>query len=134
MLASPVSLLAVAVGGAAGSVARYLVVLAVGQWISTRFPYGTLIVNASGCFAMGVLSELAALAWSPSPEMRALVLVGVLGGFTTFSSFTLDIGVLVARDEMAAAAGYLLASMALTILGFFAGLAVVRSLVPVPLL
>ncbi len=131
MLASPVSLLAVAVGGAAGSVARYLLILLVGQWIGTRFPYGTLIVNATGCFAMGVLSELAALAWSPSPELRALILVGVLGGFTTFSSFTLDIGVLVGRDELAAAAGYLVASMALTILGFFAGLWAVRSLVSV---
>ncbi|SMH52179.1 fluoride efflux transporter CrcB [Azospirillum agricola] len=133
MLASPVSLLAVAVGGAAGSVARYLLILLVGQWVGTRFPYGTLIVNASGCFAMGVLSELAALVWSPSPELRALVLVGVLGGFTTFSSFTLDIGVLVGRNEMAAAMGYLLASVVLTILGFFAGLWVVRSLVPVSL-
>lgn len=133
MLASPVLLLTVAVGGAAGSVARYLLILTVGQWLGTRFPYGTLIVNGLGCFAMGVLSELAVLAWSPSPEMRALILTGVLGGFTTFSSFTLDIGVLVGRDEMGAAMGYLLASMALTILGFFAGLAVVRSLVPVPL-
>lgn len=131
MLASPVSLLAVAVGGAAGSVARYLLILLAARWLGTGFPFGTLIVNAAGCFAMGVLSELAALVWSPSPELRALVLVGVLGGFTTFSSFTLDIGVLVGRDELAAAAGYLVASMALTILGFFAGLWAVRSLVPV---
>jgi len=133
VLASPVSLLAVAVGGAAGSVARYLLILAVGQWIGTRFPFGTVIVNVLGCFAMGVLSELAALTWAPSTEMRALILVGVLGGFTTFSSFTLDLGGLVGRDELAAALAYLLASVVLTILGFFAGLWAVRSLVSVSL-
>lgn len=133
MLASPMSLLAVAVGGAAGSVARYLMLLAIVQWAGTRFPVGTIIVNVIGCTVMGVLSELAALAWSPSPELRALLLVGVLGGFTTFSSFTLDIGVLVARDEFAAAAGYFLASTLFSVMGFFAGLWAVRSLVPVSL-
>lgn len=133
MLASPASLVAVAIGGAAGSVARYLLMTAVGQWLGTQFPYGTLMVNAIGCFAMGALAELAALVWSPSPELRALLMVGVLGGFTTFSSFTLDVGFLVSRNAIPAAAGYVLASMVLTIAGFFAGLAVVRSLVSVPL-
>ncbi|MBK1837756.1 fluoride efflux transporter CrcB [Azospirillum sp. YIM B02556] len=133
MLASPLSLFAVAVGGAAGSVARYVMLLAIAQWIGTRFPVGTIIVNVIGCTVMGVLSELAALTWSPSPELRALLLVGVLGGFTTFSSFTLDIGVLVARDELAAAAGYFLASTLFSVVGFFAGLWAVRSLVSVSL-
>ncbi|ANC91940.1 fluoride efflux transporter CrcB [Azospirillum humicireducens] len=133
MLASPLSLLAVAVGGAAGSVARYLMLTMVMQWAGTRFPVGTIIVNVIGCTVMGVLSELAALAWSPSPELRAFLLVGVLGGFTTFSSFTLDIGLLVARDEFMAAAGYFLASTLLSVVGFFAGLWAVRSLVSVSL-
>ncbi|KAA0583566.1 fluoride efflux transporter CrcB [Azospirillum sp. B21] len=133
MLASPLSLFAVAVGGAAGSVARYLMLLAIMQWVGTRFPVGTIVVNVIGCTVMGVLSELAALTWSPSPELRALLLVGVLGGFTTFSSFTLDIGVLVARDEFAAAAGYFLASTLFSVVGFFAGLWAVRSLVSVSL-
>ncbi|MBP2310962.1 fluoride efflux transporter CrcB [Azospirillum soli] len=131
MIASPASLVAVAIGGAVGSVARYLVMTAAGHWLGTQFPYGTLIVNALGCFTMGALAELAALVWSPSPELRALVMVGVLGGFTTFSSFTLDVGVLVSRDDLLSAAGYVLASMVLTIVGFFAGLAAVRSLVSV---
>ncbi|WP_434614156.1 CrcB family protein [Azospirillum sp. B2RO_4] len=133
MLASPLSLLAVAAGGAAGSVARYLTLLLIAQWVGTRFPMGTIIVNVIGCTAMGVLSELASLTWSPPPEIRALILVGVLGGFTTFSSFTLDIGVLVARDELAAAAGYFLASTLFSVVGFFAGLWAVRSLVSVSL-
>ncbi|AWU94195.1 fluoride efflux transporter CrcB [Azospirillum ramasamyi] len=133
MLASPLSLLAVAIGGAAGSVARYLMLLAIMQWAGSRFPVGTIVVNVIGCTVMGVLSELAALIWSPSPELRALLLVGVLGGFTTFSSFTLDIGVLVARDEFTAAAGYFLASTLFSVLGFFAGLWAARSLVSVSL-
>ncbi|ALG70917.1 protein CrcB [Azospirillum thiophilum] len=133
MLASPLSLFAVAAGGAAGSVARYLMLMTVAQWVGIRFPGGTIVVNVLGCTAMGVLSELAALTWSPSPELRAFLLVGVLGGFTTFSSFTLDIGVLVARDEIVAAAGYFLASTLFSVLGFFAGLWAVRSLVSVPL-
>lgn len=133
MLPSPMNIAAVAIGGAAGSVARYVLMTAVGQWLGTQFPYGTLTVNAIGCFTMGVLAELAVLVWSPSPELRALLMVGVLGGFTTFSSFTLDVGLLVQRDALPAAAGYVLASMVLTIAGFFAGLAVVRSLVSVPL-
>ncbi|ALJ34982.1 fluoride efflux transporter CrcB [Azospirillum brasilense] len=132
MIASPSTLAAVAVGGAVGSMARYLLMTAVGHWLGTQFPYGTLIVNAVGCFTMGALAELAALVWSPSPELRALLMVGVLGGFTTFSSFTLDVGLLVERNALPAAAGYILASMVLTIAGFFAGLAVVRSLVSVP--
>lgn len=131
MLASPVTLVAVAIGGALGSVARYLLMTAVGHWFGTQFPYGTLTVNALGCFTMGALAELAALAWSPSPELRALVMVGVLGGFTTFSSFTLDVGVLVGRGAILPAAGYVLASVVLTIAGFFAGLAAVRSLLAV---
>lgn len=133
MLASPLSLLAVAAGGAAGSVARYLMLMTIAQWAGIRFPVGTIVVNVLGCTAMGVLSELAALTWSPSPELRAFLLVGVLGGFTTFSSFTLDIGVLVARDEIVAAAGYFLASTLFSVLGFFAGLWAVRSLVSVSL-
>nr|WP_281414974.1 fluoride efflux transporter CrcB [Azospirillum picis] len=124
-------MLAVAAGGAAGSVARYLMLMMIGQWLGSRFPYGTIVVNMLGCTVMGVLSELAVQAWSPSPELRALLMVGVLGGFTTFSSFTLDIGVLVGRDEIGAALAYALASVLLSVLGFFAGLLVVRSLVSV---
>ena len=123
----------VAIGSALGGVARYWCSGVLAHYVGETFPWGTLIVNVIGCTAMGVLSELASLTWSPSPEIRALILVGVLGGFTTFSSFTLDIGVLVARDEIAAAAGYFLASTLFSVVGFFAGLWAVRSLVSVSL-
>lgn len=128
MFAPPATLLAIAAGGAVGSVARYLAAAAVGQWLGTRFPFGTLAVNVLGCFTMGVLSETALRVWEPGPELRAFLLVGLLGGFTTFSSFSLDVGTLVGRNELLPAMGYVLASVVLTILGFFAGLAAVRFL------
>ena len=81
----------VALGGAVGSVSRYLL----GTWIqsasqSIDFPYGTLTVNLIGCFAIGFLSQLAETRGVFTPEMRGLVFIGVLGGFTTFSSFGND--------------------------------------------
>lgn len=129
MVPSPSLLLAVAVGGALGSVARYLVVIGLGNWLGGGFPYGTLAVNALGCFTMGVLAEAGALVWTIGPELRALLMVGVLGGFTTFSSFALDVGALVARDDLGAAALYLAASLGLALGGFFAGLGLVRAMV-----
>jgi CrcB protein len=85
------SILYVALGGALGSVSRYLV----GTWAQTAsqsldFPYGTLTVNLIGCFVIGFLSQLAEARGAFTPETRALVFIGVLGGFTTFSSFGND--------------------------------------------
>ena len=84
-------LLAVAAGGVIGAVARYLVYVAVGHLLGTGFPYATLIVNIVGSFAMGVLVELMALVWSTSIEMRLFLTTGILGAFTTFSAFSLDL-------------------------------------------
>ena len=88
---SLLSVLYVALGGAIGSVSRYLV----GTWAQTAsqsidFPYGTLTVNLIGCFIIGFLSQLVESRGVFTPETRALVLIGVLGGFTTFSSFGND--------------------------------------------
>jgi len=85
------SALFVALGGALGSVSRYLV----GTWVQTAsqsidFPYGTLTVNLIGCFMIGFLSQLAETRGVFTPETRALVFIGILGGFTTFSSFGND--------------------------------------------
>ena len=85
------SVLYVALGGALGSVSRYLV----GTWAqnaskSIDFPYGTLTVNLIGCFIIGFLSHLAETRGVFTPETRSLVIIGVLGGFTTFSSFGND--------------------------------------------
>lgn len=129
---TPSTILAVAVGGALGSVARYAVVMAAVRLFGTGFPWGTMIVNAVGCFVMGALTELAVHAWSPPAELRALLMVGVLGGFTTFSSFALDVGFLTGRGSVGEAAAYLFGTLLLTVGGFFAGLSIVRALVSVP--
>ena len=88
---SLLSVLYVALGGAIGSVSRYLV----GTWVQTTsqsidFPYGTLTVNLIGCFVIGFLSQLVESHGAFTPETRGLVFIGVLGGFTTFSSFGND--------------------------------------------
>ena len=85
------SIIYVALGGALGSVSRYLL----GTWTqsiskSIDFPYGTLTVNLIGCFIIGFLSQLAESRGVFTPESRAFVFIGVLGGFTTFSSFGND--------------------------------------------
>jgi fluoride exporter len=129
MTFSPAMLLAVAAGGAAGSVARFVTMSAIGHWFGAAFPYGTLAVNVVGSLVMGVLVEWWALAWSPAQELRALLAVGVLGGFTTFSSFSLDLVVLVQRGEMVVAALYMVVSVVFSVGALFAGLFLVRGIV-----
>ena len=77
---------------------------------------------------LGALVEIGALAWSPSPELRALLVVGVLGAFTTFSTFSLDVAALIGRGAHAAAGAYIALSVVLSIAAFFAGLHLFRSL------
>ena len=119
-------LLAVAAGGALGAVGRYLVIAQVGHWFGAGFPLGTLAVNVIGSFAMGLLIESAALPWAPTRELRALLAVGVLGAFTTFSTFSMDVALLHERGTHLLLALYVGASVTLSILALFAGLRLVR--------
>jgi len=121
------TILAIALGGAVGAVGRYLAMSAVGHWLGHSFPWGTLAVNVLGSAAMGVLIEASALAWSPSPAVRALVVVGALGAFTTFSTFSLDAVFLIERGRFAAAAAYVAGSVVLCIAGLYAGLLATRA-------
>ncbi|MEK9902126.1 MAG: CrcB family protein, partial [Rhodospirillaceae bacterium] len=75
------------------------------------FPWGTLAVNILGSFVMGALVHIMAVSWSVSPELRALLTVGGLGAFTTFSTFSLDAVALYERGQLMLAAGYVLASV-----------------------
>jgi CrcB protein len=120
--------LAVAAGGVIGAVARYLVYVAVGHLLGTGFPYATLIVNVVGSFAMGVLIETMALVWSASMAMRLFLTTGILGAFTTFSTFSLDFAVLYERKAFALCALYTVASFVLSVGALFAGLQVMRRL------
>ena len=119
-------MLAIAAGGALGSVARYLFAGQVTRLLGSQFPWGILVVNVVGSFAMGVLVEVMALRWDVSPETRAFLVVGVLGGFTTFSSFSLDAALLMERGDWTPALGYVLGSVVLSICGLFAGLWLMR--------
>ena len=116
----------IAAGGAAGALARFALMSAVGHWLGTGFPFATLAVNVLGCFAMGALVEIFALAWSASQETQAMLTVGFLGAFTTFSAFTLDVNMLMVHGRLGLAAFYVAASVLLSIFAFFAGLYLFR--------
>jgi CrcB protein len=120
-------LLLVALGGAAGSAVRHLVNLAAMRLAGPAFPWGTLAVNVAGSFAMGLLVELIARRFGASAEMRLFLATGVLGGFTTFSAFSLDAVTLWERGATMAAAGYVFASVAVSIAALIAGLWLARS-------
>lgn len=116
--------LAVAAGGAVGAVARYLVVTQAGLWLGGGLLLGTLAVNAVGSLLMGIFIEVSAPVWSP--EMRAALTVGVLGGFTTFSAFSLDVIALVEQGAPLPAALYVAASVILSLAGVYGGMRLFR--------
>ncbi|MGZ5932813.1 MAG: fluoride efflux transporter CrcB [Rhizomicrobium sp.] len=121
-------LLAVALGGALGSLLRYFAAGVIQSAAWPGFPWGIFVVNISGGFAMGVITELAALKLSMTPEVRAFLTVGILGGFTTFSTFSLDSVLLIQRGAYSSAALYISGSALLSIAALFAGLWLVRSI------
>ena len=120
------NLLLVMAGGAVGAGGRHLF----GRWTLSAFgpgyPYGTLGVNLIGGLLMGVLVG-ALLRVEAGEQARLLLGVGVLGGFTTFSAFSLDVAVMIERGALAGAAGYVTLSVAGSILALFAGLSIMRS-------
>lgn len=96
---SYVNILLIAIGGAVGSVCRYLLSAAVLRSLGTLFPAGTFVVNVVGCFVFGGIVGLAQERVTLSPDARALLLAGVLGGFTTFSSYMNESFVLVREGQ-----------------------------------
>jgi len=118
---------AVAGGGALGATARYGVSVLAARLLGPAFPWGTLAVNVIGCFAMGLVVHWLA-GREPNPmALRAFLAVGVLGGFTTFSAFALDVVTLYRDKAFTVAAAYLLASVILSVGGLLAGLAAGRA-------
>ena len=120
------TLLAVALGGALGSLGRYGFGIVATKWLGTGFPWGTLGVNVIGGFVMGVVVGLGALKFNLDPTLRAFLTVGILGGFTTFSAFSLDAALMLEKHQNLAAAIYILSSVCLSIGALFAGLRLVR--------
>jgi len=119
----------VAVGGALGTLARYIGMIFIGRELGTDFPWAVFIINIVGSFTIGVVAELQALVLNNSEAVRAFVVVGILGGFTTFSSFSLDTWLLVERGQVAMAFLYAVGSVAVGVAGLVAGLNLVRLLV-----
>ena len=118
--------LSIALGGALGSMARYATGVYVGRWLGMAFPWGTLLINIIGSFLIGAFAESFALRWDSSPLTRVFLIVGVCGGYTTFSTFSLDIVTLINRGEALAAAAYIVASVVLGVAALFAGLHAMR--------
>lgn len=128
MSAHLTSFLSVALGGALGASARYAVAALMLRLMGPGFPWGTLTVNVAGSFAMGLLVEGLALRFNISPELRLLLVTGFLGGFTTFSAFSLDTANLIERNAMGPAAAYVIASVLLSVGALFGGLMLGRAL------
>lgn len=118
--------LMVFLGGGLGAAARHGVNLLSAQGAGSRFPWGTLAINVLGSLLIGVLAEWFALRTQLPQPLRLFLITGVLGGFTTFSAFSLEVGLLMQRGQMGAAAGYVLASVVAAVAAMFAGMYLVR--------
>ena len=120
-------LLAIAIGGALGSIARHFLSTGIYNLTGTTFPWGIFAVNVLGGFIMGLVVELGALRLNYSLEMRAFLTTGILGGFTTFSAFSLDAALLIEHGDWLGAFLYMVGSVALSVLALFGGLSLVRA-------
>ena len=116
----------IAVGGALGSMARYATGVYVGRWLGMAFPWGTLLINIIGSLLIGVFAEAFALRWDASQSTRVFLVVGICGGYTTFSTFSLDVVTLINHGEALAAGAYIVASVVLGVLALYAGLHAMR--------
>ena len=113
----------IALGSAIGGAGRYGLSGAVANWIGATFPWGTLIVNITGCFVIGIFNALTGAdgVFLVPANVRVFVMVGLCGGYTTFSSFSLETLNLVRNGEWFSAAGYIIASVVFCLIGVWLG-------------
>ncbi len=121
--------LIVFLGGGLGAALRHGANIVAARMFGTAFPYGTLIINVLGSLAMGLIAEYFALKAGLPQRWRLFLTTGILGGFTTFSAFSLEAALLYERGQIAGSAIYVIASVVLAISALFAGMAIVRMLV-----
>jgi fluoride exporter len=123
--------LIVFLGGGLGSAARHGVNVLSVQYLGTSYPIGTFCINVLGSLLIGILAEGFALKANLPANMRLFLITGILGGFTTFSAFSLEIGLLYERGEILAAITYAVTSVTCGVLALFAGMALIRHIGPV---
>jgi CrcB protein len=127
---NPQPYLLVFLGAGIGGVLRHILNVVIGRWLGTGFPWSTAIINVTGSIAMGLLVGWLAFrsdaSWTQS--LRLFAATGILGGYTTFSTFSLETILLIERHEFGAAVAYVGGSVLLGALGLWAGLSLVRSL------
>jgi fluoride exporter len=116
-----------AAGGAIGASLRHLTNTLCGHLFGGAFPWGTFAVNVIGSLAMGLLVALFAVRWNAPLEVRVFLATGILGGFTTYSAFSLDFAFLIERKAYLTAAGYAGGTMLACFVAVFAGLALGRA-------
>lgn len=120
--------LLVFLGGGIGSMIRHGVNIGVTRAVGSSFPWGIAFINVTGSFVMGLIAGYLALRGDVAQPWRLFLMTGVLGGYTTFSAFSLDAGLLYERGEVGLALAYVAGSVALSIAGLFAGLAIIRAI------
>ncbi len=120
--------LLVFVGGGLGASLRHTVNMGCARLMGTSFPYGTFIINITGSIVMGLIAGYLAFKGEASQPWRLFLMTGILGGYTTFSAFSLDSALLYERGEIGLAVFYVVGSVLLSIGGLFAGLALIRHL------
>ncbi|KJC57870.1 protein CrcB [Bradyrhizobium sp. LTSPM299] len=128
MVGNATSFVLVFFGGGLGASLRHLINLTCARCIGTAFPWGTFIINITGSTVMGLIAGYLAFKGEASQPWRLFLMTGILGGYTTFSAFSLDTALLYERGELGLAALYVLGSVILSIAGLFAGLTIIRQL------
>lgn len=121
-----VNILWIGIGGFLGANMRYWLGSLIGRWLGTGFPYATGIINITGAFTIGIIATLFADRAVDNESLRLFLIVGILGGYTTFSSYSYEAVTLMQEDRWLAAIGYLVGSNVIGISACVAGVLVAR--------
>ncbi|PID42117.1 MAG: fluoride efflux transporter CrcB [Proteobacteria bacterium] len=124
-----INMLVIAIGGALGAIARYSLVGWISEWLGKSYPYGTWLVNILGSFLIGVAYIFVIEKFHATPEIRSLAMVGFLGAFTTFSTFSLETVSLLQNGRVITAVLYVSSSVTLCVMATAAGMMLAKPLV-----
>jgi CrcB protein len=122
------SYLLVFFGGGLGATLRHVINMASARWLGMAFPYGTFIINITGSIVMGLIAGYLSFKGEAAQPWRLFLMTGILGGYTTFSAYSLDSVLLYERGELGLAVFYVVGSVVIAIAGLIAGLALMRHL------